>query len=721
MGKKSNKSQSQQKKDAKKNPFQLKQKTEKQQNQININKGTLKWCKSQSTLRRNQDKKIKLKPLRDLFIQPNKNIKDMNINELKEFAHKFDINADINYNVLFHLQKNEPEEFNKYIQKYRYSLNFNDALLLNCFDKNYILNTLNEYNNNMNTYQLESAKVDSINNIHSFSKLKIFNLLFFLLKKDINKLKIEDLEKKILFYSVPETLIFKIPNKYGNIELQYYTYLIILADLLLREINGNKDSKLGAEDYTSSLNKGIFFNFKTQEKIEEEEVNLEEFYERKKILEEYLKEFDIEDKNNIQKFHTNKKKEEKNIEYRNKDEVIEKINIIQLFEKNIKEIITLKDDIQIIQRISFIIKSLLFFDENEEKQLILTLFSKCLEINNNSEDEKYPNRLTKANLDLSFNEQDKNNPFKCKPKYFLYPDLLTKNIIQNDKELFDSFKNLLKHIYSSKIIKDIFYLIPEFSQFLYPFDDKEFLEELFEMTTFLPFPSDILMSYTFQEIPEILISVNVTASKSRTSFSKIICQLAQILNTCIHEQLRNYMKALIFYNSFQFGIKNRTNSNLFEVDEERKFINSVFFKINHEDYLNSLDEGEKEEILLYGNRLKEITFSQSLELFKLNNWDKTIPQHIKNFIEHKKIKKNNEYLEIEKIKIDKDYCEFFKVLAIKFNQYLQRKNETGVLFDYTMFAAKNTSNIFENENVDKIKVDNSYRLYFHREKRDSNY
>ena len=57
MGKKSNKSQSQQKKDAKKNPFQLKQKTEKQQNQININKGTLKWCKSKSTLLRNKDKK----------------------------------------------------------------------------------------------------------------------------------------------------------------------------------------------------------------------------------------------------------------------------------------------------------------------------------------------------------------------------------------------------------------------------------------------------------------------------------------------------------------------------------------------------------------------------------------------------------------------------------------------------------------------------------------
>ena len=316
----------------------------------------------------NKEKRIKLKALKYFNIQPNKNANEMNINELKIFAHKFDINPEINYRLLFFLKKNEPEEYTKYVPKYKYTLDFKKALYLNCFENKDIENTIEEYNKHLVNYKLKSEVINSINDIHSFSRLKLFNFFFFFLENDFTNMKESDVLQNILSHSIPLTLIFKIPNKYGNIELQYYTYLIILADLLLREINGNKDSKLGAEDYTSSLNKGIFFNFKTQEKIEEEEVNLEEFYERKKILEEYLKEFDIEDKNNIQKFHTNKKKEEKNIEYRNKDEVIEKINIIQLFEKNIKEIITLKDDIQIIQRISFIIKSLLFFDENEEKQ-----------------------------------------------------------------------------------------------------------------------------------------------------------------------------------------------------------------------------------------------------------------------------------------------------------------------------------------------------------------
>ena len=57
--------------------------------------------------------------------------------------------------------------------------------------------------------------------------------------------------------------------------------------------------------------------------------------------------------------------------------------------------------------------------------------------------------------------------------------------------------------------------------------------------------------------------------------------MAQILNTCIHEQLKHYMKALIFYNSFRFGISKRINSNLLEIDEERKLINSILYKINN--------------------------------------------------------------------------------------------------------------------------------------------
>ena len=198
MGKKSKKSKSLQNKSSKKNPFYTKPKKENQQQQIPLKNKVLKSSKNLISLKmKNKDKKIKLKALKYLFIQPNKNIKDMNIKELKEFAHKFDINADINYLLLQYLQKKEPKEFNKYIQKYKYTLHFKDAVKLKCFENDYIMNTFNEYNNNVK--DIKSAKINSIENINSFSRLKIFNLLFFLLNINIDIIKDEDIKKKIIF------------------------------------------------------------------------------------------------------------------------------------------------------------------------------------------------------------------------------------------------------------------------------------------------------------------------------------------------------------------------------------------------------------------------------------------------------------------------------------------------------------------------------------------
>ena len=129
--------------------------------------------------------------------------------------------------------------------------------------------------------------------------------------------------------------------------------------------------------------------------------------------------------------------------------------------------------------------------------------------------------------------------------------------------------------------------------------------------------------------------------------------------------MKHYLKTLIFYNSFQLGINKRINSNLFEIDEERKIINAVLIRNKNTTRKNvynkslvQLDGGQKAEVLLYGHILKEITYSQSLELFKLSNWNKTIPQHIENF--NKKANKNQntiselEFLKLEEIEGDND-------------------------------------------------------------------
>ena len=47
-------------------------------------------------------KKIKLKALKYFYMEPQKDINKMNINELKTFAHYFDLNPKVNYKLLLY-------------------------------------------------------------------------------------------------------------------------------------------------------------------------------------------------------------------------------------------------------------------------------------------------------------------------------------------------------------------------------------------------------------------------------------------------------------------------------------------------------------------------------------------------------------------------------------------------------------------------------------------
>ena len=242
-----------------------------------------------------------------------------------------------------------------------------------------------------------------------------------------------------------------------------------------------------------------------------------------------------------------------------------------------------------------------FFNDQDQNLIFL---SSCLKINKYSKEEIQQkencfNRQLKLNLQknnykevvLQYINTDfkniYNNPFISTAIYYSFPNLIKQNILEKDKELYESFKEYLKHIYSSQLIKDIYYLSPEFKDFAYPFEDKELLNhspkkcntkkenlyELFESTSFFPFPHYNLMGFTQKEIPEIIIPVNLDKKNNYSNdFSDIVCQLSQTLNTCIHEQLKHYIKALIYYNSIQLGLISRMNSDLFEINEERKLI-----------------------------------------------------------------------------------------------------------------------------------------------------
>ena len=365
-------------------------------------------------------KKFKLRALETFNIKLTKDIKKMSINEVKQFAHKFDLNPAINFRVLSDLKKNNPQEYKRYIVKYKYTLDFKDALSLDCFDKDELNKILKEYNDNIKIYELKMAKINSIKNVSLFSRIKLFNLLFFLQSKEVIKMKYEQIEEAILSYSIPETLVFKTPNKFGNNELLYYSYLLILVNLLIPE--KIKDSNIQiSQDLTSSLNKEVYFNFiDDQEEAIEEEVDFKEISERKKQLAEYIKGYN-QDIKTYKNPSTSIKTETKNKSSKElKDNFLRKLKIIDKFKDIIKEIINLADDSFVIERIKFIIKSVMFFQKAPTN---LDRLSNCLKINTFSKNKEHPNEkyiekssttnldeIALDNVDATFESEGK-NPF----------------------------------------------------------------------------------------------------------------------------------------------------------------------------------------------------------------------------------------------------------------------------------------------------------------------
>ena len=348
----------------------LRRKKLKKLSEINI----IKFAQDDQAKQKDTSIKKKLKALKFFNIKPDKTAENMNINELKEFADKFDLNPIINYKLLNKLGKNN-SDYKKYINKYKYTLDFQNALSLECFDKQYIVEMMNEYNNNISKYKIKIKKIKFINEIKSFSKIKIFNLLFFLNSNESSNISFLALENKILSYTIPVSLVFKVPNKFGNIELQYYSYLLFLINILIpqKTENNNKKKNKGTN---SSLNQEIFFDFGTKKEKIEQEIDITDFTERKKLLDEYLK--GIETKETI--IEEIKPLTEQAI----KNNIENKKGKLRIFFDNIREIICLDDDKEILNIIKFIYYAIIFYEGDDQN---LVLLSSSLKINNYSKKE----------------------------------------------------------------------------------------------------------------------------------------------------------------------------------------------------------------------------------------------------------------------------------------------------------------------------------------------
>ena len=169
-----------------------------------------------------------------------KNIYNLSLEQLKVIASNFDLDPLINFRLLSLLKEENFSEYNKYITKYRYTLNYEDAKKLKCFEDD---------ENELKNECLKNFDV-KIDNIKSISKIKLFNFLFSIMNLEYDERTFSEeytnIEKRIIntleLYKNKSKLIFKVPNNLGNYELQYYTYLGLLINYLYTKIIKQDDN-----------------------------------------------------------------------------------------------------------------------------------------------------------------------------------------------------------------------------------------------------------------------------------------------------------------------------------------------------------------------------------------------------------------------------------------------------------------------------------------------
>ena len=467
------------------------------------------------------------------------------------------------------------------ISKYKYTLNYKDAKKLKCFsnDKKDIIK------------ELKSNYKDKIPEINSLSKIKLFSFLFYINNLECNfshtennyyKNITEKIKEKIISFSSEKDLNFKIPNNYGNYELQYYTYLNLFVNYFSEKLDQKRknNENIDIKEIINESNE-LFFDWDKRSYGNKEIIDITEFELNKNKLKEFIQE----------SIHKNKKKNKNGINVEKSNDKSNKINkneeqrkyrkiLCNFIDRNVKKLKKFEKEIyylfkqeindeKIIKNIEFIYYYLLFTKEGCE---LYNSYPNCLLNNPSIKNDKYIDRfyqfvlinnknskesikndeLTFYNLD-SFFESKKDNPFCNRAKYFNYPTLLKKNIFQTNQDIYNNFKESLKNIYKSKLLEEIFYLTPEFNEFKYPLKDEEILNEMIENTIFLPYDQEELHGYTQKQFSKIYISTNIFQKEySKEDISKIVVDIGFLFNTLIYEQF-NFL--LIIYQLFFLNIK----------------------------------------------------------------------------------------------------------------------------------------------------------------------
>ena len=681
---------------------------------------------------------IPLKDLKDYLDIP----KDSDEDSLKKYVSVFDLNPKVNFYVFQKINS-----YLKYLQKYKYTLFYEDAKTLGCFNEVNENDLIKSINNKLETLHFFGNKLVKIT---SLSKSKFFNFLLYLLNLNLIQEKFEDIVKKIQSFKLEVSLIYKAPIYLGNNELQYYFFYELFVEFFLYNYEDKKESKKKILLSTEIE----YFPVKDNIKIEYSEIDMTDFEKRKKDLLDYLYDTELKQSNLIEINKENdkpktieldekleNKEEEENISNKKKDKekkiFIKKLQYFKNFEDVIINIFfqDIKDE-DIIEKIKFIYFYIMLEINNHKEpneKLLNSLYIK----NNDSDIKKMElynskiqillngdyNKIVIKNIKLpEIFFENLENPFIDNYLFFTFPELLHKNFIEYDQEIYNDFIEFLKFIYRSPLLNDIYYLCEEFNDFIYPLNDENILNEMIENTHFIPCESKNLYGFTQKNYISIFIPTNINYNEKSHHLEKFIIKLSFILNTCIHEELKHYIKALIFFNSFRYKVKKRIESDENLDNQENKYLSGLMAKKNRQKKisLKGMDGGHRTEILLYGEVLEKLTSLQGLKMFYYSTWKTSIKDHFLKFKDNYKseieIKNNSlcDFLRLDEIIKDNEVCPFFRKIMKKLIEFKNIKAK-DMYIDVNFSSKKNPEISGEEQGENKeILIDLNYEEFYPR-------
>ena len=672
-------------------------------------------------------------PLERIKIEFNKDTQN-DENSLKNFLSVFDLNPDANYLAFVQIQ----EYKDKYLDKYKYTLFYEDAKKLNCFQEVNETNLIHSINQKLDNLLFKGKRIERI---EILSKAKLIDFFLYLLLLDDSEDCFDNIMKEINSLSLGVDLIFKAPIYLGNDELKYYfLYQIFIEYFSDNEEEENKPKPKKSDFRSPNLD---YFPNVDENSPEYSYVDLSEFNKRKKDLEIFI-EHDFKKKEDILEDIQIEKPKENIIEL---DEDLEfkmenksKHKEYKIFSNKLEYFICFKDSILNT-----------FFDGKSDKEIIEKLkylyFYMLLTIkSNNPNNERFRKAFYMKNDELDKERIEKydtqiqtlfagdydnlfiknivipgdffeniENPFINNYLCFSFPELMHKSFIEYNKEIYEEFLDFLKYIYKSKLLQDIYYLCNEFEEFEYPFKNDDILKEMFENTYYIPCNSDNLYGYTQKNLLSIFIPVSFE-DQTNNYLEHFVIRLGFILNTTIHEQLKHYIKALLFYNSFRFGKCKHIESDEKLINDENVYLEGLMSKKGKKiKSLSGKDGGHRTEILLYGEVLERLTCIQGLKMFYKSTWEKSIDEHFTDFKDNykKELKKNplgGSYFDLSEVFKDPDVCPFFKKLLEKFIKHKNIKNN-NLAIDLN-YSAKKKSESLDNDFDTKINPD--YEITFKR-------